>query len=64
MASNNTPSSSMSRWGKKKNGGMAGVFAAIAVVAILAAGALFFLWRNAASDADKPAPEPVTETTT
>ncbi|WP_288748068.1 hypothetical protein [uncultured Corynebacterium sp.] len=48
----------------KKNGGMAGVFAAIAVVAILAAGALFFLWRNAASDADKPAPEPVTETTT
>ncbi|WP_411697042.1 hypothetical protein ACLI1Q_000339 [Corynebacterium sp. LaCa191] len=43
---------------------MAGVFAAIAVVAILAAGALFFLWRNAASDADKPAPEPVTETTT
>ena len=50
--------------GKKKNSGMAGVFAAIAVVAILAAGALFFLWRNAASDADKPAPEPVTETTT
>ena len=50
--------------GKKKNGAMAGVFAAIAVVAILAAGALFFLWRNAASDADKPAPEPVTETTT
>ena len=48
----------------KKNGGMAGVFAAIAVVAILAAGALFFLWRNAASEADKPAPEPVTETTT
>lgn len=49
---------------KKKNGAMAGVFAAIAVVAILAAGALFFLWRNAASEANKPAPEPVTETTT
>lgn len=50
--------------GEKKKGAMTGVFAAIAVVAILAAGALFFLWRNAASDADKPAPKPVTETMT
>ena len=50
---------------KKKGGGaMAGVFAAIAVLAVLAAAVLFFLWRNAADEADKPDPQPVTETLT
>ena len=52
---------------KKKGGGgsaMAGVFAAIAVLAVLAAAVLFFLWRNAADEADKPEPQPVTETLT
>ncbi len=52
---------------KKKRGGggaMAGVFAAIAVLAVLAAAVLFFLWRNAADEADKPEPQPVTETLT
>ena len=52
---------------KKKGGGggaMVGVFAAIAVLAVLAAAVLFFLWRNAADEADKPEPEPVTETLT
>ena len=51
---------------KKGSGGgaMAGVFAAIAVLAVLAAAVLFFLWRNAADEADKPDPQPVTETLT
>lgn len=49
---------------KKSGSGLAGVLGALAVLALVAAGALFFLWRNAASEADKPAPEPVTETVT
>ena len=51
---------------KKGSGGgaIAGVFVAIAVLAVLAAAVLFFLWRNAADEADKPDPEPVTETLT
>ena len=52
--------------GQQKRGGagMAGVFAALAALAVVAAGALFFMWRNAAAEADKPAPAPVTETLT
>ncbi|MDO5032388.1 hypothetical protein [Corynebacterium sp.] len=51
--------------GKKSGGGaLAGVFAAIAAIAVVAAVAFFFMWRSASSEADKPAPEPVTETAT
>ena len=49
---------------KKGSGALAYVFAAIAAIAVVIAGVLFFLWRGAAEDANKPAPEPVTHTQT
>ena len=49
---------------KKGSGALAYVFAAIAAIAVVIAGVLFFLWRGAAEDANKPAPESVTHTQT
>ena len=58
------PSSYQVEEPKKGGGALAYVFAAIAAIAVVFAGVLFFLWRGAAADANKPAPEPVTETVT
>ncbi|MDK6806647.1 MULTISPECIES: hypothetical protein [unclassified Corynebacterium] len=58
------PSSYQVEQPKKGGGALSYVFAAIAAIAVVFAGVLFFLWRGAAADADKPAPEPVTETVT
>lgn len=58
------PSSYQVEQPKKGGGALSYVFAAIAALAVVIAGVLFFLWRSAAADADKPAPEPVTETVT
>lgn len=48
----------------KRSGGsgaaiLLGVLLALALIGV---GVLFFMWRSAADDANKPAPEPVTET--
>ncbi|OFR62540.1 hypothetical protein [Corynebacterium sp. HMSC078H07] len=58
------PSSYQVEEQKKSGSALAYVFAAIAAIAVVIAGVLFFLWRGAAADANKPAPEPVTETQT
>lgn len=44
--------------------GWAVALGVIAAFALVAAGALFFLWRSAAQEANRPAPEPVTQTAT
>lgn len=48
---------------EKTSGGVIAL-AILAGLALLAAGVMFFLWRSAAADADKPAPPPVTSTVT
>lgn len=47
-----------------KGSGVAGVLGALLVLALLGLGVVTFLWRSAASEADKPAPAPETVTET
>ncbi|MDY3127387.1 MAG: hypothetical protein SOW59_04560 [Corynebacterium sp.] len=47
---------------RSTSNGWAGALGAIAALALIAAGAMFFLWRSAAADANRVPPAPVTQT--